>query len=87
MKSFIAVVVAVVVVGAMAVPALAMPVDKGARPASSVKHVAPVPPSGQGGTDTVAFVLIGVGAALAFGAGGYMGARSIGARQVRPRTS
>ena len=87
MKSFIAVVAAVVLVAAMAVPALAMPVDKGARPAASVKHVAPTPTASQGGTDTVAYVLIGVGAALAFGAGGYMGARSIGSRQGRPRTS
>jgi hypothetical protein len=87
MRSFVAVIVAVVLAAIAAIPAAAMPVDKGARPVAHAQHAAPVAPASDDGTPAFVYALIGGGALLAFGAGGYMGGRSVVARQAQARPS
>jgi hypothetical protein len=86
MRSFIALIV-VVVVAIAAGPASARPTDTGPRPVAHVQQAAPIAPTGGDGTPALVYVLIGGGALLAFGAGGYMGAHAVASRQVQARTS
>jgi len=86
MRSFIAVVVAIVLASIAAVPASAMPIDNGPPPAAHVQRAAPIAPASDNGTPAFVYVLLGCGALAAFGAGGYLGARSV-SRQLRPRAS
>jgi hypothetical protein len=86
MKSFIALLVAAALACAVAVPASAQPADNGPRPVAHVERAAPAAPAGDDGTPAYIYVLIGSGAALVLGAGGFMGARSV-ARRLSPRAS
>jgi hypothetical protein len=86
MKSFLALLTVAAVACAIAVPALAMPVDSGPRPVAHVRHVAPVAPVGDDGTPAYVYVLIGCGAAAGLAAGGFLGARSV-TRRLSPRAS
>jgi hypothetical protein len=89
MRSFIALAV-VVVLACTAAPALAVPADYATAPTRTSAHVertAPHVPAGDGGTATAVYALIAAGAILALGGGGFLGARSITARQVRPHAS
>jgi hypothetical protein len=80
MKSLIAL-LAVVLTCAVAVPAGASPIQDAPAHSRSAPVVVPAP---DGDTAAIVYVLIGAGAALAFGAGGFMGARSVQTRRVRP---
>ena len=83
MTSLIAL-LAVVLTCAVAVPAGASPIqDAPAAPPHSSSAPVIVPAPGDG-TDAIVYVLIGAGAVVAFGAGGFMGARSVQTRRVRP---
>jgi hypothetical protein len=86
MKSFIALLVAAALACAVAVPSSAQPADNGPRPGPHVRHTAPANPMGDDGTPAYVYVLIGCGAALALGAGGFVGARSV-TRRLSPRAS
>jgi hypothetical protein len=89
MRSFIALAV-VVVLACTAAPALAVPADYRTPPTSAPAHVeraAPSAPTGESGTATAVYVLIAAGGILALGGGGFPGARSVTARQVRPHAS
>jgi hypothetical protein len=85
-KSFITLLVAAALVVAVAVPASAKPADNGPRPVAHVERATPTAPPGDDGTPAYVHVLIGCGAALALGAGGFMGARSV-TRRPSPRAS
>jgi hypothetical protein len=85
-KSFITLLVAAALAVAVAVPASAKPADNGPRPVAHVKRATPTAPPGDDGTPAYVHVLIGCGAALALGAGGFMGARSV-TRRPSPRAS
>jgi hypothetical protein len=84
-KSFIALLVAAALACAVAIPASAQPVDNGPRPVPHVRQTAPATPMGDDGTPAYVYVLIGCGA-LALGAGGFVGARSV-TRRLSPRAS
>jgi hypothetical protein len=86
MKSFIAVLVATALVCTAALPASAMPVDKLPRPVAHIEPAGPTARAADDGTPAIVYALIGCGAALAFGAGGYLGARSV-TRRLSPRAS
>jgi hypothetical protein len=86
MKSFIALLVAAALACAVAIPASAQPTDNGPRPVAHVRHTAPAAPAADDGTPAYIYVLIGCGAALALGAGSFMGARSV-TRRLNPRAS
>jgi hypothetical protein len=86
MKSFITLLVAAALACAVAVPSSAQPADNGPRPVAHVRHSAPATPMGDDGTPAYVYVLSGCGAALALGAGGFMGARSV-TRRPSPRAS
>ena len=86
MKSFIALLVAAALAVAVAVPASARPADNGPRPVAQVERATPTAPAGDDGTPAYVYALIGCGAALALGAGGFMGARSV-TRRPSPRAS
>jgi hypothetical protein len=83
MKSFVSLLVAAALACAVAVPASARPADNGPRP---VAHVERAAPAGDAGTPAYVYALIGCGAALSLGAGGFMGARSV-TRRVSPWVS
>jgi hypothetical protein len=85
-KSFISLLVAAALACALAVPASAKPADNGPRPVAHVEHATPTAPARDDGTTAHLYALIGCGAALALGAGGFMGARSV-TRRPSPRTS
>jgi hypothetical protein len=86
MRSFIAVLVAAALVCAVAVPALAQPADNGPRPVAQVERATPRAPAGDDGTPAYVYALVGAGAALSLGAGGFIGARSV-TRRPSPRAS
>jgi hypothetical protein len=86
MRSFITVLVAAALVCAVAVPALAQPADNGPRPVAQVERATPRAPAGDDGTPAYVYALIGAGAALSLGAGGFIGARSV-TRRPSPRAS
>ena len=86
MKSLIAVLVAAALACAAAVPASAQPTDNGPRQVAQVPHAAPAAPAGDDGTPAYVYALMGCGAALSLGAGGFMGARSV-TRRPSPRAS
>jgi hypothetical protein len=86
MKSFITLLVAVAVACAVAVPASAQPADNGPGPVAHVEHATPTAPAGDDGTPAYVYALLVGGAALALGAGGFMGARSV-TRRPSPRAS
>ena len=86
MRSFITLLVAAALACAVAVPASAQPADNGPRPVGQVRHAAPTAPAGDDGTPAYVYALIGCGAALSLGAGGFMGARSV-TRRLSPRVS
>jgi hypothetical protein len=86
MRSFIALVV-VVVLACTAVPALAVPTENSRPTAAHVERAAPPAPADDGGTAVVVYLLIGVGGGLALAGGGYLGARTVAARHLRPRAS
>jgi hypothetical protein len=85
-KSFIALLIAAALACAVAVPASAQPADNGPRPVPHARHTAPATPIGDDGTPAYVYVLIGCGAALGLGAGGFIGARSV-TRRLSPRAS
>jgi hypothetical protein len=85
-KSFITLLVAAALAVAVAVPASAKPADNGPRPVAHVERATPTAPAGDDGTPAYVYVLIGCSAALALGAGGFMGARSV-TRRPSPRAS
>jgi hypothetical protein len=85
-KCFIALLVAAALACVVAVPASAQPADNGPPSVPHVRHTAPVIPTGDDGTPAYVYVLIGCGAALALGAGGFMGAWSV-TRRPRPRAN
>jgi hypothetical protein len=85
MRSFTALLVAAALACVAAVPASAMPIDNGPAPATHARHAAPAAPVGDG-TPAYVYVLIGCGAALSLGVGGFLGARSA-ARHPSPRAS
>ena len=86
MKSFVALLAVAALACAIAVPASAMRTDDGPRVVPHVRHAAPVAPVGDDGTPAYVIVLIGCGAALSLGAGGFLGARSV-TRRLSPRAS
>ena len=86
MKSLITLLVAAALAVAVAVPASAQPADNGPRPVAHVERATPTAPAGDDGTPAYFYVLSGCGAALALGAGGFMGARSV-TRRLSPRAS
>jgi hypothetical protein len=86
MRSFISLLVAVALACITAVPALARPADNVAIPVAQARHAAPIAPAGNEGTPAYVYVLIGCGAALALGGGGFLGARSA-TRRLSPRAS
>jgi hypothetical protein len=89
MRSFITLAV-VAALACTAAPALAVPADSGTPPTqtpANVERVAPAAPTSDGGTATGVYALIAAGGFLALGGGGFLGARSITARQVRPHAS
>lgn len=86
MKSFIALLVAAALACAVAVPASAQPADNAPRPVPQLRRSAPTAPLGNDGTPACVYVLIGCGAALSLGAGGFIGARSV-TRRLTPRAS
>jgi len=86
MRSFITLLVAAALVCAIAVPASAQPTDNGPRPVAHVERATPTAPAGDDGTPAYVYALIGCGAALAVGAGGFIVARSV-ARRPTPRAS
>ena len=89
MRSFITLAV-VVVLACTAAPALAVPADHETPPTHTSAHVeraAPAAPTSDGGTATAVYALIAAGGFLALGGGGFLGARSVAARQVRPHAS
>ena len=86
MKSFIALLVAAALACAVAVPASAQPADNAPHPVPQLRHSAPTAPLSNDGTPAYVYVLIGCGAALSLGAGGFIGARSV-TRLPTPRAS
>ena len=86
MKSFITLLVAAALAVALAVPASAQPTDNGPRPVAPIERATPTAPAGDDGTPAYVYALIGCGAALALGAGGFVGARSV-TRRASPRTN
>ena len=86
MQSFITLLVAAALAVAVAVPASARPADNGPRPVAHVERATPTAPAGDDGTPAYVYALIGCGAALSLGAGGFVGARSV-TRRPRPRVS
>jgi hypothetical protein len=89
MRSFITLAV-VVVLACTAAPALAVPADYRAPDTitrTTPAHVAPPARGTDGGTATAVYALIAAGGLLALGGGGFLGARSVMARQVRPHAS
>jgi hypothetical protein len=86
MKSFISLLVAAALACAVAVPASARPADNGPRPVAQVERTTPTAPAGDVGTPAYVYALIGCGTALALGAGGFIGARSV-TRRASPRAS
>jgi hypothetical protein len=86
MKSFTALLVVAALACVVAVPASARPADNGPAVVAHVRHAAPAAPAGDDGTPAYVYVLIGGAAALSLGAGGFLGARSVG-RRLDPRAS
>ena len=86
MRSFTALLVAAALACVAAVPASAMPIDNGPAPATHARHATPAAPAGDDGTPAYVYVLIGCGAALSLGVGGFLGARSM-TRRLSPRAS
>ena len=88
MRSFITLLVAAALACAVAVPASAsaQPTDNGPRPVAHVERATPTAPAGDDGTPAYVYALMGCGAALAVGAGGFIVARSV-ARRPTPRAS
>ena len=86
MKSFIALLVVAALACSVAVPASAQPADNGPRPVAHGRHAAPTAPVGDDATPAYVYALIGCGAAVALGAGGFIGARSV-TRRPSPRAS
>ncbi len=84
MRSFTALLVAAALACVVAVPASARPADNGPAVVAHVQHAAPPAPAGDDGTPAYVYVLIGCGAALALGAGGFLGARRA-TRRLSPR--
>jgi hypothetical protein len=86
MRSFTALLVAAALACIVAVPASARPADNGPAAVTHVRHAAPAAPVGDDGTAAWVYVLIGCGAVLSLGAGGFLGARSA-TRRLSPRAS
>jgi hypothetical protein len=89
MRSFITLAV-VVALACTAAPALAVPADYATPPTQAPAHVeraAPAAPTSDDGVATAVYALIAAGGLLALGGGGFLGARSVTARQVRPHAS
>jgi hypothetical protein len=89
MRSFLVLAI-VVVLACAAAPALAIPADVNALDTttqSTPAHVAAPAPASDGGTATAVYALIAAGGFLALSGGGFLGARSVATRQVRPRAS
>ena len=86
MKSVISLLVAAALACAFAVPASARPADNRPRPVAHVERATPTAPARDDGTPAYVYALMGCGPALALGAGGFMGARSV-TRRPSPRAS
>jgi hypothetical protein len=86
MRTLVSLVVAAVVACIVAIPASAQPTDNGPLPAAHAHRATVAAPAGDDGTPAYVYVLIGCGAALALGAGGFAGARSA-TRHLSPRAS
>jgi hypothetical protein len=86
MRSLIALLAVAALACAIAVPASAMPTDHAPRAVAHVRDAAPVAPAGDDGTPAFVYVLVGCGAALSLGAGGFIGARSV-TRRLSPRAN
>jgi hypothetical protein len=86
MRTLISLIVVAAVACIVAIPASAQPTDNGPVPAAPAHHATAAVPTGDDGTPAYVYALIGCGAALALGAGGFAGARSA-ARHVSPRAS
>jgi hypothetical protein len=87
MKSFIATATAILALAMLAGPALAMPADNGPKTVAQAPRTESTPVAPDDGTATIVYVLIGVGAALSLGAGGFLGARAVTQHHARPHTS
>jgi hypothetical protein len=70
---------------AVAVPASAQPADTGPRPVAHVERATPTAPAGDDGTPAYVYPLIGCGAALSLGAGGFMARGRSRATRARGR--
>jgi hypothetical protein len=86
MRTLVSLIVAAAVACIVAGPAAAVPTDNGPLPAAPTRHATVAAPTGDDGTPAYVYVLIGCGAALALGAGGFAGARSA-TRHLSPRAS
>jgi hypothetical protein len=86
MRTLVSLFVAAAVVCIVAIPASARPADNGPLPAARAHHATVAAPAGADGTPAYVYVLIGCGAALALGIGGFAGARSA-TRHLSPRAS
>ena len=86
MRTLVSLIITAAVACIIAIPASAQPTDNGPLPTAHAHHATVAAPSADDGTPAYVYVLIGGGAALALGAGGFAGARSA-ARHVSPRAS
>jgi len=86
MRTLVSLLVAAALACIVAIPASAQPTDNGPLPAAPVHHATVAAPTGDDGTPAYVYVLVGCGAALALGAGGFAGARSV-TRHMTPHAS
>jgi hypothetical protein len=84
MKSLIATVTAILALAVITAPALARPADNGPQTVVRSDRVEPVPAAPDGGTATIVYVLIGLGAAVTLGGAAVWGARAVIASPRRP---
>jgi hypothetical protein len=87
MRSFTTTLAVVIALACTAAPALAVPAAPDTSTRSTPAQVAPPAQPSDGGTATVVYALIAAGGCLALGGGGFLGARSVASRQVRPHAS
>ena len=83
MKSILAMLLTLVALACSAAPASAMPADNGPPAARTTTLAGPAAPAPANDPGTAVYIIIGVGAALALGTGGYLGARAIHGRRIR----
>jgi hypothetical protein len=76
MRTLVSLIVTAALACLVAGPAGAVPADNGPLPAAPTHHATVAAPTGGDGTPAYVYAVIGCGAALALGAGGFAGARS-----------